>query len=277
MQIISGPSATCQSASFSWVQDTSEGKGKLEGRRQDREEGKSSKTDRTKKKERQRDQRRQKERRQDGENSSKTMETVKALHAYFYLLLACGVLSLTVSASVHPGAREDVMGQYRLTNRQQCHRLCWYRALCGSYSYHTESSAPLMDMSTSPPNCVLHAQNDSENGLCSACLRSVYLCCLCSAQTTCPCFTLSAFCLHPPTRPLYWPTPSLPAAPPPLTPRPLYWPTPHFLLNPPPPYLSPVVLAQPLPSYCTLHPTRAAVHLPHHLFQLLLFHWSHFE
>ena len=92
------------------------------------------------------------------------------MHTYFCLLLACGVLSVTVSASVHPGAREDVMGQYRLTNRQQCHRLCWYRALCGSYSYHTESSAPLMDMSTSPPNCVLHAQNDSENYLCSVCV-----------------------------------------------------------------------------------------------------------
>ena len=92
------------------------------------------------------------------------------MHAYFCLLLACGVLSLTVSASVHPGAREDVMGQYRLTNRQQCHRLCWYRAMCGSYSYHTESSAPLMDMSTPPPNCVLHAQNDSENCLCSVCV-----------------------------------------------------------------------------------------------------------
>ena len=102
------------------------------------------------------------------------METVEALHAYFCLLLACGLLSLTVSASVHPGAREDVMGQYRLTNRQQCHRLCWYRALCGSYSYHTESSAPLMDVSTSPPNCVLHAQNDSENCLCSVCLYSAY-------------------------------------------------------------------------------------------------------
>ena len=181
------------------------------------------------------------------------METLEALHAYFCLMLACGVLSLTVSASVHPGAREDVMGQYRLTNRQQCHRLCWYRALCGSYSYHTESSAPLMDMSTSPPNCVLHAQNDSENCLCSvcvlytqhdrenclcsACLCSVDLCCLCSAHTTCPCFILSAFCLHPHT---------------------------------------PLPLARctglPLPSYCTLHPTRAAVHLPHHLFQLLLFH-----
>ena len=162
------------------------------------------------------------------------METVEALHAYFCLLLACGVLSLTASASVHPGARQDVMGQYRLTNRQQCHRLCWYRALCGSYSYHTESSAPLMDMSTSPPNCVLHAQNDSENCLCSlcvlhtqhdrenclcsACLCSVYLCCLCSAHTTCPCFTLSAFCWQPPH---------------PLTSRPLYWPTPPFLLHPP--------------------------------------------
>ena len=102
------------------------------------------------------------------------METVEALHAYFCLLLACGVLSLTVSASVHPGAREDVMGQYRLTNRQQCHRLCWYRALCGSYSYYTESSAPLVDVSTPPPNCVLHAQNDSENCLCSLCLCSAH-------------------------------------------------------------------------------------------------------
>ena len=118
------------------------------------------------------------------------METVEALHAYFCLLLACGVLSLTASASVHPGARQDVMGQYRLTNRQQCHRLCWYRALCGSYSYHTESSAPLMDMSTSPPNCVLHAQNDSENCLCSLCVlhtqhdRENCQCslCLCSAH-----------------------------------------------------------------------------------------------
>ena len=137
------------------------------------------------------------------------METVEALHAYFCLLLACGVLSLTVSASVHPGAREDVMGQYRLTNRQQCHRLCWYRALCGSYSYHTESSAPLMDVSTPPPNCVLHAQNDSENCLCSVCVlhtqhdrenclilfvcvlrtqhdreNCLYSVCLCSAHTT---------------------------------------------------------------------------------------------
>ena len=117
------------------------------------------------------------------------METVKALHTYFCLLLACGVLSLTVSASVHPGAREDVMGQYRLTNRQQCHRLCWYRALCGSYSYHTESSAPLMDMSTSPPNCVLHAQNDTENSLCSLCVlhtqhdRENCLCSLCVLHT----------------------------------------------------------------------------------------------
>ena len=177
------------------------------------------------------------------------METVKDLHAYFCLLLACGVLSLNVSASVHPGAREDVMGQYRLTNRQQCHRLCWYRALCGSYSYHTESSAPLMDMSTPPPNCVLHAQNDSENWLCSACVlhtqhdRENCLCsactkwqwelfvfCLCSAHTTRP-WELSMFCLsglsgfcwqnmvilwtpHPITsRPLYWPTPFLPSAP----------------------------------------------------------------
>ena len=115
------------------------------------------------------------------------METVEALHAYFCLLLASGVLSLTVSASVHPGARQDVMGQYRLTNRQQCHRLCWYRALCGSYSYHTESSAPLMDVSTPPPNCVLHAQNDSENCLCSVCL--------CSAHTTWR-WELSVFCTH---------------------------------------------------------------------------------
>ena len=176
MQIITDSRATCQSAYFSWVQNTSERERHQERRRQDREEGKSSKTDTTKKKERQSEQRRQKGRRQDRQNSSKTMKTVEALHAYFCLLLACGVLSLTVSASVHPGAREDVMGQYRLTNRQQCHRLCWYRALCGSYSYHTESSAPLMDVSTPPPNCVLHAQNDSENCLCSVCQ--------CSAHTT---------------------------------------------------------------------------------------------
>ena len=132
------------------------------------------------------------------------METVKALHAYFCLLLACGVLSLTVSASVHPGAREDVMGQYRLTNRQQCRRLCWYRALCGSYSYHTESSASLMDMSTSPPNCVLHTQLDGEN-------------CLCSAHATCPCFTLSVFSLHRSHRypsPVVLAYPSLHTAPP---------------------------------------------------------------
>ena len=136
------------------------------------------------------------------------METVEALHAYFCLLLACAVLSLTVSASVHPGAREDVMGQYRLTNRQQCHRLCWYRALCGSYSYHTESSAPLMDMSTSPPNCVLHAQNDSENCLCSVCVLHTQhdgencLCsvCLYFTHTTwrweLSVFCLSVFCTH---------------------------------------------------------------------------------
>ena len=37
------PRATCQSASFSRVQNTSERKGKQEGRRQDREEGKSFK------------------------------------------------------------------------------------------------------------------------------------------------------------------------------------------------------------------------------------------
>ena len=115
------------------------------------------------------------------------METVEALHAYFCLLLACGVLSLTVSAPVQPGARQDVMGQYRLTNRQQNHRLCWYRALCGSYRYHTESSAPLMDVSTSPPNCVLHAQNDSENCLCSVCVLHTQHDgenCLCSSHTT---------------------------------------------------------------------------------------------
>ena len=120
------------------------------------------------------------------------METLEALHAYFCLLLACGVLSLTVSASVHPGARQDVMGQYRLTNREQCHRLCWYRALCRSYSYHTESSAPLMDVSTSPPNCVLHAQNDSENCLCSVCLCSVHT----TWQWQLSVFCLSVFCTH---------------------------------------------------------------------------------
>ena len=184
VQIITGLRAMFESGYFSSVQSTTEQKRKntrrkkarqgeqrrQEGRRQDRD----NKEDR--KEEQKTEQRRQKGRRQDRKNISKTMERVEALHAYFCLLLACGVLSLTVSASVHPGAREDVMGQYRLTNRQQCHRLCWYRALCGSYSYHTESSAPLMDVSTPSPNCVLHAENDSENCLCSVCL--------CSAHTT---------------------------------------------------------------------------------------------
>jgi len=178
------------------------------------------------------------------------------MHAYFCLLLASGLLSLTVSASVHPGAREDVMGQYRLTNRQQCHRLCWYRALCGSYSYHTESSAPLMDVSTPPPNCVLHAQNDSENCLCSLCvlhtqhdrencLRSAHTqndsenCVFCLSVFYTHIMTLRIVCvlfvcvLHTQHGHTSHCLCSI-CTPLPVTPRPLYWPTPLFLLHPPP-------------------------------------------
>ena len=82
------------------------------------------------------------------------MELLKASHRFSLLSILCGFVSLAVTSTVYPCDREDVIGQYRLANEQQCHRLCWYRQLCSSYSYHPNTAA-----ASTTHNCVLHTNS----------------------------------------------------------------------------------------------------------------------
>ena len=82
------------------------------------------------------------------------MELLKASHRFSLIFMLCGFVSLAVTSTVYPCDREDVIGQYRLANEQQCHRLCWYRQLCSSYSYHPNPTA-----ASTTYNCVLHTNS----------------------------------------------------------------------------------------------------------------------
>ncbi|XP_070173798.1 uncharacterized protein [Littorina saxatilis] len=67
-----------------------------------------------------------------------------------------------VRSAVEPGQREDVIGQYSITNEKQCQRLCWYRQLCNTYSYYTRDIPVSPAVSTSlsvAHNCVLHSKS----------------------------------------------------------------------------------------------------------------------
>ncbi|KAK7448540.1 hypothetical protein BaRGS_00040088, partial [Batillaria attramentaria] len=70
----------------------------------------------------------------------------------FIFLVGCIQHGNTENTTL-PSDREDVMGEYTVTNKEQCRRLCWYRRLCGSFSYNTNTG--------NASNCILHANISS--------------------------------------------------------------------------------------------------------------------
>ncbi|KAK7116847.1 uncharacterized protein [Littorina saxatilis] len=55
------------------------------------------------------------------------------------------------SVGLLPERRLDTIGAYTLVNSRQCQRLCWYRLLCTSFSFH--------DNAGQGSNCVLHSSH----------------------------------------------------------------------------------------------------------------------
>ncbi|KAK7116848.1 uncharacterized protein [Littorina saxatilis] len=55
------------------------------------------------------------------------------------------------SVGLLPERRLDAIGAYTLVNSRQCQRLCWYRLLCTSFSFH--------DNAGQGSNCVLHSRH----------------------------------------------------------------------------------------------------------------------
>ena len=83
-------------------------------------------------------------------------------------------------------ARQDVIGSYRLSNRMQCRKMCWYRFLCTSFSYLGDTDPEL--------NCVLHSSH--VEGSCRlvcvcvcvserACVRACVRVCACVCVRAC--------------------------------------------------------------------------------------------
>ena len=79
------------------------------------------------------------------------------------------------AAVVVPEERLDAIGSYRLSNRMQCRRMCWYRLLCTSFSYYGDSDEDF--------NCVLHSSH--VEGSCVGllwCSRRHRCCCCCPSS-----------------------------------------------------------------------------------------------
>ena len=79
-------------------------------------------------------------------------------------------------------ARPDVIGSYRLSNRMQCRKMCWYRLLCTSFSYLGDTDPEL--------NCVLHSSH--VEGSCRlvcvcACVRACVRACVPVCVCVCAC------------------------------------------------------------------------------------------
>ncbi|KAK7116503.1 hypothetical protein V1264_002170 [Littorina saxatilis] len=90
-----------------------------------------------------------------------TSSKVVMLQQWFSLIFfTCAVLAKSKAYS--PLDREDVIGHYRVANEKQCHRLCWYRQSCSSYSYSSDSNVIAASGSSASmnSNCVLHYESE---------------------------------------------------------------------------------------------------------------------
>ena len=67
-----------------------------------------------------------------------------------FLIFAVTMVTGVGAGTVAVEERTDVMGHYKVSNREQCRRLCWYRKLCARYSYKQA-------VTSSGVNCLLHA------------------------------------------------------------------------------------------------------------------------
>lgn len=84
------------------------------------------------------------------------MISLTSWFAWMCVIIVYSFTASPVTAQASPREREDVISQYTVSNERQCHRLCWYRLSCSSYSYNPDIKVSITD--PTGRNCVLHSE-----------------------------------------------------------------------------------------------------------------------